>query len=43
VMDIVGFLPPPGKEGFFDEDGPENQRLEQRLRSVLPLTGPLRR
>lgn len=35
VMDVVGFLPPPGKRGFFDEDAQENRRLEHRLRSVL--------
>jgi aminoglycoside phosphotransferase (APT) family kinase protein len=35
VMDVVGFLPPPGKSGFFDEDGKENRRLEQRLHSVM--------
>jgi aminoglycoside phosphotransferase (APT) family kinase protein len=38
VMDVVGFLPPPGKAGFFDDAGPENRRLEDRLRSVLPGT-----
>ncbi len=35
VMDVVGFLPPPGKSGFFNEDGKENRRLEQRLHSVM--------
>ena len=35
VMDVVGFLPPPGKRGLFDEGGTENRRLEQRLRVVL--------
>ncbi|KRF34645.1 phosphotransferase family protein [Nocardioides sp. Soil805] len=35
VMDVVGFLPPPGRAAFFEDDGPENQRLEERLRSVL--------
>jgi len=35
VMDVVGFLPPPGKVGFFDDEGVENQRLEERLRSVI--------
>ena len=35
VMDVVGFLPPPGKDGFFNEDGNENRRLEDRLRSVM--------
>jgi aminoglycoside phosphotransferase (APT) family kinase protein len=34
VMDVVGFLPPPGRKGFFDDDGPENRRLEDRLRTV---------
>ena len=38
VMDVVGFLPPPGREGFItDED--ERRRLEQRLRSVLRRLG----
>lgn len=36
VMDVVGFLPPPGKKGFFEDHGPENRRLEERLRHVLP-------
>ena len=35
VMDIVGFLPPPGKVGFFNDEGGENRRLEDRLRSVI--------
>ena len=35
VMDVVGFLPPPGKKAFFADAGPENRRLEDRLRSVL--------
>lgn len=35
VMDIVGFLPPPGRAGFFADDAEENQRLEERLRSVV--------
>lgn len=35
VMDVVGFLPPPGKSGFFDDAGPENRRLEDRLRTAL--------
>ncbi len=35
VMDVIGFLPPPGRDGFFKEDGKENQRLEDRLRSVM--------
>ena len=35
VMDVVGFLHPPGKSGFFSEDGKENRRLEQRLRAVM--------
>lgn len=34
VMDIVGFLPPPGKQGFIS-DLDERVRLEQRLRAVL--------
>lgn len=33
VMDIVGFLPPPGREGFLNEG--EECRLEERLRSVM--------
>jgi aminoglycoside phosphotransferase (APT) family kinase protein len=35
VMDVVGFLPPPGKDAFFEDDGPENRRLEERLRAVM--------
>lgn len=35
VMDIVGFLPPPGRRAFFRGDGPEHGRLERRLHSVL--------
>lgn len=35
VMDVVGFLPPPGKRGFFADDGPENRHLEARLRAGL--------
>jgi aminoglycoside phosphotransferase (APT) family kinase protein len=35
VMDVVGFLPPPGRDGFFPDDSLENRRLETRLRSVL--------
>ena len=35
VMDVVGFLPPPGKRSYFSGDGPEHGRLERRLRSVL--------
>jgi aminoglycoside phosphotransferase (APT) family kinase protein len=34
VMDVVGFLPPPGKEGFITA-GDERRRLEERLSSVL--------
>ncbi|MGK2876392.1 MAG: phosphotransferase family protein [Nocardioides sp.] len=34
VMDIVGFLPPPGKEGFIKATD-ERRRLEQRLSSVM--------
>ena len=35
VMDVVGFLPPPGKKGFFVDGGQENRRLEDRLRFVM--------
>lgn len=35
VMDIVGFLPPPGRVGFFDDGGMENRRLEDRLGAVM--------
>jgi len=35
VMDVVGFLPPPGRSAFFADDGPENPRLEERLRLVM--------
>jgi aminoglycoside phosphotransferase (APT) family kinase protein len=39
VMDIVGFLPPPGKEGWLTEKD-ERRRLEERLSSVMRrLTG----
>lgn len=38
VMDVVGFLPPPGMDGFFKDDGKENRRLEDRLRSVMQRT-----
>lgn len=34
AMDIVGFLPPPGKEGFLVE-ADDRLRLEERLRSVM--------
>lgn len=34
VMDIVGFLPPPGKEGFIKAKD-ERRRLEERLSSVM--------
>jgi aminoglycoside phosphotransferase (APT) family kinase protein len=34
VMDIVGFLPPPGSEGFVRADE-ERRNLEQRLTAVL--------
>jgi aminoglycoside phosphotransferase (APT) family kinase protein len=34
VMDIVGFLPPPGKEGFITA-ADERRRLEERLSSVM--------
>lgn len=35
VMDVVGFLPPPGKEGFVTAPD-ERRRLEDRLAVVLP-------
>jgi len=35
VMDIVGFLPPPGREGLFTSP-PELRHLEDRLHAVLP-------
>lgn len=35
VMDIVGFLPPPGRRSFFT-DRAELARLEERLSAVLP-------
>ena len=38
VMDVVGFLPPPGKEGFLRDDA-ERRRLEDRLGSVLRRVG----
>jgi len=38
VMDVVGFLPPPGREAFFEDGSEENRRLEERLRAVLPRT-----
>jgi aminoglycoside phosphotransferase (APT) family kinase protein len=38
VMDIVGFLPPPGKEGFITR-GSERRRLEKRLSSVMQRHG----
>ena len=34
VMDIVGFLPLPGRDGFIKEED-QRQRLEQRLGSVM--------
>jgi hypothetical protein len=34
VMDVVGFLPPPGKEGFITA-ADERRRLEERLYSVM--------
>lgn len=34
VMDIVGFLPPPGKKGFIEAED-ERRRLEKRLCSVM--------
>ena len=39
VMDIVGFLPPPGREGFITAED-ERRRLEERLRWVM---GSMRR
>ena len=38
VMDIVGFLPPPGKEGFITATS-ERRRLEDRLASVMRRVG----
>ncbi|CUR61814.1 putative phosphotransferase enzyme family protein [metagenome] len=38
VMDIVGFLPPPGKEGFI-EAAAERRRLEERLSTVMSRIG----
>ena len=38
VMDVVGFLPPPGRDAFFEDDSDENRRLEERLRAVMPRT-----
>ncbi|QNN53740.1 phosphotransferase family protein [Nocardioides mesophilus] len=38
VMDIVGFLPPPGKEPFIKADD-ERARLEERLRAVMLRVG----
>lgn len=38
VMDIVGFLPSPGKAGFFNDQSGENRRLGNRLRSVMQWT-----
>ncbi len=35
VMDIVGFLPPPGSEAVFFMEPYERRRLEERLRSVM--------
>jgi aminoglycoside phosphotransferase (APT) family kinase protein len=37
IMDIVGFLPPPGKEGFIMGTD-ERRRLEERLASVMRRT-----
>ena len=34
LMDIVGFLPPPGREGFINDEK-EQRRLEERLRVVM--------
>lgn len=41
VMDIVGFLPPPGKEGFIKEED-ERRGLEGRLASVMQRIAPHR-
>jgi aminoglycoside phosphotransferase (APT) family kinase protein len=38
VMDIVGFLPPPGKKGFITATG-ERRRLEERLSAVTQRLG----
>jgi aminoglycoside phosphotransferase (APT) family kinase protein len=38
VMDVVGFLPPPGRDAFFEDDSDENRRLEERLRAVMQRT-----
>ena len=38
VMDIGGFLPPPGKDGFIKATG-ERLRLEERLSSILRQVG----
>jgi aminoglycoside phosphotransferase (APT) family kinase protein len=38
VMDVVGFLPPPGRSGFVTAES-EQQRLEERLRAVLRRLG----
>jgi aminoglycoside phosphotransferase (APT) family kinase protein len=35
VMDLVGFLPPPGRPGSFDDDPVRLARLEERLVVVL--------
>ncbi len=35
AMDIVGFLRPTGKVGFFNDESGENRRLEDRRRSVV--------
>jgi len=35
VMDVVGFLPPLGRRGFFDDDRDATRRLEERLRAVM--------
>lgn len=39
VMDIVGFLPPPDREGFVTA-ADERRRLEERLASVMRRLGP---
>ena len=39
VMDIVGWLPPPGREAFFKVDGMESRRLEERLQLVMSRAG----
>ncbi len=38
VMDVVGFLPPPGRAGFLTADA-DRRRLEERLRAVVDRIG----